>query len=485
MSTTLLRLGASATTWTGITIALDSTLILFGAVSLAAAWRLLGPRLGHRLTFAVGGLVLLSYAHLFETVLGFYGFEGNGSPEVLHRVLVLLGFLWLMAGLGNIARDLLEGHGRLQTQAEEAREEREKTQAVVNHMTDGVLVVDGASRILSANRAFEEMMGVGQDELHGSVVSHILTRFAEGSETPFQPQDSDVGTTIDLFAAERPHALWWSAAVSRLAGDADQPRYVLVLRDVSRLRQLELMKTDFVALVSHELRRPVTNLALAAELYREQVLLDLPEGHPGRRISDILSSESARARALVEDILTAARFEAGQLTMEPRVLGIADIVQEVLEAARPESSSDRIAVRGLNGQHVHADPLALRLVIYNLVDNALKYSDAQVEIIVEECAGFVFVCVSDRGLGIPADQLLRIFDRFQRLDHRDTRTTYGFGLGLYIAKNITDAMGGRLEVESAVGSGSLFRLVMPSAPAPNETNAGGDPQGEAACANVS
>lgn len=466
--------------WTAVTLTLDGVLIALGVATFVAAWRLLGPRLGYQLTFTAVGLVLLSNAHLLETALGVVDFEGEGAPEVLHRLLVMIGFVWLMVGLSYIARDLFDRHARLAAQAEEARNEREKTQAVMNHMAEGVLVVDARGRVVSSNRALELALGVEPGGLQGWLVSALLTRFVNGDAYGYQPSDADVGHTIELAAGSGEQPLWLAASVSSVAGDTRMPSgHVLVLRDVSRLRHLERMKSDFVELVSHELRRPVTNLVLTAELCRAEVA-GLADDHPLRQIADVLDAESDRARTLVEEILMAARFEGGQLTFELTAVQIGDLLRDVIARANVDHGARRDIQLDARDEFVHADAFALRLVIHNLVDNALKYSPATEPVHVRVTRGRDSACimVSDRGAGIAPGQLERVFDRFYRLDNDDSRTTYGFGLGLYIAKHVAQAMGGQLTVESAVGQGSTFSLELPLA-GPSAI------EGSVACASAS
>lgn len=449
--------------WSEATLILDGFLIVLGVATLEAVRRLLGRHFRPILTIAVGGgLALISQVHLLETVLAYRGFVGNGAPEATHRLLVVAGFLWVITGIGLSSRELLRARERAEEQLAREGAQRAKTQAILDHMADGVLVADGEGRILDANPALCTFMGVQPDHVKGRAVGEFLRRLLP-PEQPFCPTADDVGRGIDVTVCGREQTLLLAGSVNLLAGEPGQPNsYVVVLRDVSRQHRLDRMKTEFVELVSHELRRPVTNLALAAELHREHIA-GLPAEDPDRRISEILLQESSRARALVEDILTSASFEAGHMRMGGDSIALLPIVRDVAAAFAQDQRHGRLQIAHVVSRNVEADPLAVRLALYNLVDNALKYSppDACVEVSMWSHGDEVGVAVKDHGGGIPADDIETIFERFHRLDSSDARSTYGFGLGLHIARSVTEAAGGRLTVESTVGVGSVFTLVLP------------------------
>lgn len=370
-------------------------------------------------------------------------------------------------GTGEVRRLSLSFDRMRSALAEHVRfveEEREKTTAILENMADGVLLLDAGGRIMVANRAMAGALGVDPGRLEGAQAADIFRIVEPNEPRPFTvgaPGDEEV---LDLQAEVDGSPRRFAASVRRLdLPPAGSLIFVLVLRDVTRARELEQMKSDFVALVSHELRRPVTNLALAAELYRQDAEA-LPPDHPSRRISDVLTSETARARALVENFLTSARSEAGELKFSPEPADVSRALDDVLSTGG-SAGVERVRCALPPDLVAMADPLALQLILHNLVENALKYTPlgSPVEVTGSADGDRVLIAVRDHGPGIPRDQLEHLFERFYRSDSSDARATYGFGLGLYIARKVAEAMGGELRVESTVGRGSVFTLVLPAA----------------------
>jgi signal transduction histidine kinase len=240
---------------------------------------------------------------------------------------------------------------------------------------------------------------------------------------------------------------------------------VYAFRDLTDVRRLEELKASFIATASHELRTPLAAVYGAAQtLLRHDFALD--EGGRDRFVT-LIADESERLGRIVNEILLASQLDAGRLDLEAEPFDAAELVERVVEATRA------YAPPGVNVGHsvgedlplVEADRDKVRQVLVNLVENAIKYSPdgGVVEVGVEPHDDNVIFHVRDEGLGIPADEQSRVFEKFYRVDPHMTRGVGGTGLGLYICNELVGRMGGHIWLESEAGEGSTFLFELPAA----------------------
>jgi two-component system, OmpR family, phosphate regulon sensor histidine kinase PhoR len=241
---------------------------------------------------------------------------------------------------------------------------------------------------------------------------------------------------------------------------------VYAFRDLTEERALEQLKAEFVATVSHELRTPLAAIYGSAQtIRRTDIELD-----PSIReqLLGVIASESDRLGTIVSDLLVAGRLDAGQLPLTVERCDPVELAESVVESARthlPETVELRLtAPEGL--RDVVADPGQLHQVLVNLLDNAVKYSPegGPVSLAVANGDDAIRFSVADAGLGIPASEHRRIFEKFYRLDPDMTRGIGGTGLGLYICRELVRRMDGKIWVESKLGEGSTFVVELPAAP---------------------
>jgi two-component system sensor histidine kinase SenX3 len=245
-------------------------------------------------------------------------------------------------------------------------------------------------------------------------------------------------------------------------GRSDAPLGTVVLvDDVSELRRLEAVRRDFVANVSHELRTPVGAMGVLAETLSEEA-----DPEVMRRLASRITNEAERAGRLIDGLLDLSRIEAGG-AVERADLDVDAVVAAALE--RVESLAQQLGVDlvsrpGPAGTHIWGDERQLVSAVVNLLENAVKYSDRGSPVVVETSAagGSVDVVVRDQGIGIPAKDLERIFERFYRVDRARSRDTGGTGLGLSIVRHVATNHGGEVLVESQEGLGSTFTLRLPA-----------------------
>ncbi len=364
---------------------------------------------------------------------------------------------------------LAESLNQLATQLEErghaiGRKGHEQ-EAVLASMAEGVLAVDSDERVLSLNRAAAELIGGKQIDIRGRSLQEVirnaeLRRFASRALVSSEQIEDDV-----VLHGDREKILHVRGTALRDVGGRSIGA-VIVLNDVTEFHLLERVRRDFVANVSHELKTPIASIKGFVE-----TLLDgaLEHRDDAVRFLHIVAAQADRLNSIIEDLLSLSKIErseeASDLPLEPTP------VKRVLEAAiddcRPHAVERRIEVRLACGDSVQAvanSPL-LEQAIVNLLDNAIKYSEpgSPVSIVADQTPGETTIAVIDRGCGVEAEHLPRLFERFYRVDKARSRKLGGTGLGLSIVKHIVQAHRGHITVASTFGEGSTFTIHLPTA----------------------
>ncbi len=354
-------------------------------------------------------------------------------------------------------------------------EETGKLHAVVDHSSDGILVLDGAGRVQVWNAAMAAISGVPSDLAAGRSLRDLLA--AEDSDghpvdpieagwsqlSPTTPQ-----ATVEL-AIRRPDGeqRWLRtshAAVFADGGDPGGPgeltQDVVLVYDVTSARQVERLKADFIATVSHELRTPVTPIKGYVDLLRRRGETFTPERRG--EMLDLVADRVAHLARLVEDLLLASRVSSPASAVRMASGDLTALVRRTTEDFTTERARLTVTVPD-TAVAVECDPVRVVQVLSNLVSNAFKYSapDTPVSITLRVAHGQAVVDVVDAGRGIPEDQLTKVFDKFHRVEDPLRMTTGGTGLGLFIAAQLTEAMGGTLTVRSVLGTGSTFTFTLP------------------------
>ena len=343
---------------------------------------------------------------------------------------------------------------RAEERAREAVAEAVRLRRALDALPLAVVVCDESGRVVLRNRPTVELETARQAaSLVGAAVDELLARAQRG----------DAATrTLELLGPP-PRTLVVTAAPLRHAGA--QVGTVGVIDDVSERRRLEAVRRDFVANVSHELRTPIGALGILAETLSEE-----EDPAAVRRLASRISAETERAGRLVADLLDLSRIEAeGSLTGEPVSIGavLADATERVRHVAEGCQVTVAVADGGAGtGAEVRGDRGQLVSSVVNLLDNAVKYSDAgsSIEVGARRASGWVEITVRDQGIGIPSRDLERIFERFYRVDRARSRDTGGTGLGLSIVRHVASNHGGEVLVESREGEGSTFTLRLPESP---------------------
>jgi PAS domain S-box-containing protein len=346
---------------------------------------------------------------------------------------------------------------------EEMNEERSKLSQIFANSSDGILSVDEHGCISSWNPAMTAITGRIAADAIGRTLQEALAAIAEDNE-PVTPcwlrRRFTEGGEVQALASvpsTGPEPRWLSLSASAVSGN-DGDSFVVVARDVTAVRHAEQAKQDFVATVSHELRTPLTPL--------KGFLLTLmrPDFDPSADDRAVfygrMLDQANRLERLIEDLLSIAQIERGTFSVESGPV----LVDEVIDRVAQTSSRPLEVASGGPEAVAHADPGRLEQVLHNLVRNAEKYSPANGRITVSVGSGpsDIEIVVADEGPGIAPEDQEVIFERFRRLGSHLTRASGGAGLGLYIARRLVDAMGGRIWVESQPGTGARFHVALPS-----------------------
>ncbi len=335
--------------------------------------------------------------------------------------------------------------------------------AMLDSMIEGLIVIDARGRITLANRAAERMFAFSRMMVGGTLLEVIRHHEVAALANRVNAGEGVLEHEVRL---ESPtlRVLQISAVALRDAEQAPAGA-VLVFHDVTRLRELEGLRQDFVANVSHELRTPLSLIKSAAE-----TLIDGGKNDATAltRFLEIIDKNANRLTLLIDDLLLLAQLDSGRvdLRLEPVVLGeaVRDAFDDfVMKAATRGVTIVHEVPAGLVAQ---ADPNRLRQVLANLIDNAIKYgaTNGRVSVRGRKLADDrVELSVRDDGPGIPPEATARIFERFYRVDKARSREQGGTGLGLAIVKNVIQAHGGEVRVESAIGAGTEFFITLPAA----------------------
>jgi signal transduction histidine kinase len=345
----------------------------------------------------------------------------------------------------------------------EEAERRADAARVLEHVGDGVFMLDENGLVRLWNRAAEAVTQLRAEHVIGRRAEEAIPGWAAIAELVPVARTPPAARGAETLPLELPdRELWLSiAAVSFSEGT------VYAFRDLTEDRVLEELRSDFVATVSHELRTPLTAIHGAAlTLQRDDLPLD--EMQRGN-LMDVIATESERLARTVNDILWASKLDAERLQLEVGSHDPGELAQTVIRAARvhlPPTVSLSLSCEP-ELPPVAGDPDKVRQVLTNLVDNAIKYSPqgGRVDVRVARRDHAVVFSVVDQGLGIPQSEQRRIFDKFYRVDPNLSRGVGGTGLGLYISRELVRRMNGTISVESREGEGSTFSFELPVATA--------------------
>jgi len=352
---------------------------------------------------------------------------------------------------------------RLKKSVQELDDRTTKMEAILRGMVDGVLAVDNTGRIMLVNPVAEKIFNMSMQDVAGR---HLIEVIRNYELNEFINTSLARGTVSFKELILLPGEQILRVHVSPIRDYSGKTLgIVAVMRDITELRKLEKVRSDFVANVSHELRTPLTSIKGFVE-----TLIDGAYKDPNlaRRFLNIIDFETGRLYRLINDLLDLSQLETNQIKLNMETVKLPAIIEEIMMIfdTRLEEKKLGFSTRfPENLPGVKADPDWLRQIFINLVDNAIKYTPPGGKIWIEagEKGGFIQIQVCDTGIGIPEQDIPRLFERFYRVDKARSRQEGGTGLGLSIVKHIIKSLGGRIKVESKVGRGSKFIFLLQKA----------------------
>jgi PAS domain S-box-containing protein len=352
-----------------------------------------------------------------------------------------------------------------------------KNRAILESIADGVLVLDYKGRVLLVNPAAEEMLGFSAMAIQGEHFRHMLglgvtatdRELAQALYTHMRRWLEEAGQdptqlqmgTVRLESGKKVLAVSFAPLVVEAGGI---PGLVAALRDMSREAEVERLKNEFISTVSHELRTPMTSI----KGYTDLLFLGMAGGlsDAQRNFLQIIKSNADRLTALVNDILDISRIETGRLRLTIEPLDLGEIISQVVLSFQEQFREAELLLEWEEPKgmpQIRGDAARVTQVLNNLLANACHYTPAGgwVSVSLRQTNGFLRVSVEDTGIGIAADDIPRIFDRFYRVDDPIVREARGTGLGLSIAKMFIEMLGGEIWVESKLGEGTVFYFTLP------------------------
>lgn len=364
----------------------------------------------------------------------------------------------------DLTRRLRRFHERANDQIAELKQEERKLQAVLSGLGEGLLAIDADERIVFANDRSVNLLQIRQTDPRGARIWELV-RNRTLLEAYKKSRRTGAPVRLELLWDGPPerHLLCHVSAL----GSGVQGSTVIGIHDVSELRRLESLRQEFVANVSHELKTPLAVIKVCVETLLDGAMDDI-EGR--EQFLRQIEEQSDRLHALILDMLALARVESGAATFDFDEINMVEAVHEckarVIQRAQSRNQILELdLVEDPNGIHVWADHESIRQILDNLVDNAIKYTPrgGKVRVILGTESGKAILQVIDTGIGIPAADLPRIFERFYRVDRARSREMGGTGLGLSIVKHLAQAMNGSVEAQSELDVGSTFVVRLPLA----------------------
>jgi two-component system phosphate regulon sensor histidine kinase PhoR len=369
----------------------------------------------------------------------------------------------LVAQMGAAVRNarLQQERRRLESAEAAARAaaaEREQAAQVLEALGDGALFVNREGIVRFWNRAATLATGLEAENVLNKPIVEVIPEWPTLAARIPVAEEGAAARPVTLPVELEESDVWLSFVAVQIADGV-----VYAFRNVTSERRLEDQKSDFVATISHELRTPMTAVyGAAVTLLRRDTQLKPDER---QKLLEMIASQAARLSQITEEVLLTSQLDRGELRVEREPVHVADVVQRTVETMRaqiPDSKTIAVEIPATVGD-ASGDGDRLQQVLVNLLDNAVKYGGDRVEVRADRTNGNIRIFVADTGPGISLADRERVFEKFYRADPQLTKAPSGTGLGLYISRELTERMGGRLALSSGKGGGATFVVELPKA----------------------
>jgi two-component system phosphate regulon sensor histidine kinase PhoR len=390
-------------------------------------------------------------------------FSGSITSGDFRKSLFLKG----KGAIGELAKNINDLAQNFETRLKEGEEEKYKIEAILMNMSDGLMLTDTKGRILLSNSAIKNFFGITSDiegqrlmeTLRNAELMEIIDKVVEHGES--------ISRAIEV---THPKELYLMVTAAPFYSEKEKiSGIVLTLHDITRLKQLEEIRKDFVANVSHEIKTPITAIKGFAETLLEGAIDDRENAY---KFLETIKHHSERLNSLVSDLLTLSRIELGDIKIEKVAVNLDEVVDAVFTTLRDKARSKGLYLKKQippDFPEIMADRNRLVQILLNLVDNGIKFTEeggvtikvesSKLKVKSEEKGDFVEISVEDTGIGIPKRHLLRLGERFYRVDKARSRELGGTGLGLAIVKHLVKAHKWDMEIESTEGKGTKVRII--------------------------
>jgi two-component system phosphate regulon sensor histidine kinase PhoR len=371
--------------------------------------------------------------------------------------------------LGSLSKAISEIGSQLGIKIEEISKEKDYLQTILKGMMEGVLVVDGRGRILMVNDALRRLLSLASDVSDKMPLEIIRNAELERAIRKAIQEGENVALELDLDKSGEKtievNVVSILTTNRRIDEDSEGIRgAIAVFHDITRLKQLEKIRQDFVANVSHELRTPLTTIKGYAETLLDGALKE----DQAFQFVQVIKRHTDRLTKIVEDLLMLSRIETKEFQLKLEVVSVQDFIDDIIDFVKEPAEKKKISLSRNeipSSLAAQADRSYLEQILINLLDNAIKYTPEGGRVTVSAIEGdskVIQFLVADNGIGIPKEDLSRIFERFYRVDKGRSKEMGGTGLGLSIVKHLVQAHGGRVWVESQPGKGSTFYFTLPN-----------------------
>ena len=369
--------------------------------------------------------------------------------------------------LNQLLRTLQSMNTRLQDIVEKLQHKSAELESIIAHMLNGLIAVDGQLHVVQMNGAAKHMLGV-TGNVEGK---HVLeatgnSRLEAGLQEAMEHEEL---FTLELPVRAAPRHRLIRLYISPLEHEDESIGAVALLEDITELRNLEQMRTDFAANVTHELKTPLTSIRGFVETLQAGAIED-PE--MAKRFLDIISMETDRLSRLINDVLSLSSMENGRVRVPTERLSLGKRAGDVCLMLDKSAKNKNIELNVDEGEDtfIIANDDHVKQLLINLIDNAIKYTleGGKVFVKVEHVEDKVLLHVKDTGIGIAQEHIPRLFERFYRVDKGRSRNMGGTGLGLAIVKHIVMDMGGQIDVQSELNVGTEFTVTLPYGPKQEE-----------------
>lgn len=343
-----------------------------------------------------------------------------------------------------------------------------KLEAIMSSVVNGIIAIDSSERVLFINNAAEKLLSTTERDIVGKHILQVIRNNSIDNYLKTILQEKRFFDTELTIGHPEEKVLKLYANPIKQTDKSDIDGIIITLQDITELRKLERVRTEFVANVSHELKTPLTSIKGFAETLK---MGDIEEEQDRVRFLNIIEDEADRLYRLINDILSLSELEQKKVKSINEEIKVEKTIKEVLSMLKSQSDKKNIELdidiqEGINS--LTGDPDKFKQMLINLVDNAIKYTPGNGKVLVgaHNLSGAggqdkVVIVVKDNGIGIPKQHIPRLFERFYRVDKARSRNVGGTGLGLAIVKHIVILFNGDIEVESEVGKGTVFRITIP------------------------